>query len=1395
MQSYKHNTDPSKGKKPENRMPTSATQPLPFPRKTKPPRPRLSRTIFEEPQTKLTASQTAADAGTSERKRWDQHRSSNTWSSSSADLDIFSETEDVDDRSRFVTEYNRLANKYGIRSIVIGDFSLPTEKTSQSLPNRKGSWISRLLRQGSSGKASQTATIKPGQHVRHHRSISDLALNFVHYQRREGLKNEDLHGLVRLCGKSVFYLPSEYAPGSLVLPTCLRATAQHLVQHAGTSGIFRISGSVRVTNALYNYYCADADGDDVATTTRCPNLPVHLNVGVHDVASTFKRFLAGLPGGILGSLGLFDALVGIHSQLHGHAESTRTKETQLRARLIALAISTVKSNYQRELICAVFGLLCIVGRTAEKAPREDKSGRPLPTSDLMGYSALAIIFGPLLLGDLLNSYSMRLADPAAGLIILPLSPVKPKKRRRSKEPNQGTPAMLTVDRVLVANDVTEMLLVHWRDIVRHLKDFDVATAKQDTRSRKLRSSVSENFRLKGPPEWSSEGLRDTARMGTRCNRAVSLTPFPRLGASGSRHGPDSRSDQLPVQRSRSRPLEPAPSTWMTRGHSMVALSPTAEESPANQRSEDRRNTIQAITFPTASTSPDKIEWQSHPPPVSTSLPVASITESESPVPGSDRQYRRQRHVRENHAEPRNITSDYLALSDGETPPQAAAEIAPGETPSSAGTTRRYSYNASGSVLTLDQGFNSSTKIPTAVHTPFQFDKSDPPDQSHLDRRVPPSNGKVQIMSASSCVMRQTPQERNSNGPEEICLNENITLGKKHSGPKPVLFEKQASSSIIETIPGFRHSLFHQAENPPDHIARRTTQEKLGDLSDKEATEKSSTWSLRHLISRTSPRSSLKEKYSCQNQGQSPAGLNNGKRNISTRCGVPSASDPGVPSADDQGTLTAWGPASGTLCRRPDSGLQLQERLPTPDWKRKLLKRRSEDKRKSTFLSPEKMSMFERTPPSAVSQGDISIPKSKALPPINSRADATGGLPSLRSASKPASGSVKAMAAKFNSVSEEPPTAQGSGLEVVPKSDLRGSQSFMIHSTKTQSSVRTAKSFTHTYPKTPENPTNSKAVGVSPMSSIISGPLHRASALRSRQNLKPTPSQAGSETTPFKEPKLTTQRSPVGFVAAREDPNALATGSTRQDYEVDGQLYLGTMVQPQEEPPIPQHLRLARHPSGGSSRSRVTQYTSNNSTPHSERKIPLLGRSNSVLYRQVRSLQKQLDHRHEELQQLRQQVDTMYSTDVGTLSEQLRQAKRECKMWRERAEAAEKRLAVFDRFAARFRGMRTGKDDISRSNQVEESLVTPNTGAGADVEPHGASSYSQTTESDCAFRNRTCHSLKQRGLTGANGVESPESKQDQLVWSIHKRQEGANAKDESSYMVQLWAAAEELIEEV
>lgn len=278
-------------------------------------------------------------------------------------------------------------------------------------------------------------------------------------------------------------------------------------------GVFRIPGSVRVVNALYDYYCANGDADEIASTICCPSLPAHIKAGIHDVASTFKRLLSGLPGGILGSLSLFNALVAIHSQLNGDPEFPRTKQAKLRGRLIALAICTVDCRLRRDLICAVFGLLCLVGRTAEMAPREDEHGRSLPTTDLMGYNALGIVFGPLLIGHLIGSYTMKIGDPTTGSVLRPVTPPTVRKdgRGRSKDTGDLHPPASSVDKIHVANSVAEMLIAHWREVVRHMKSLGVRKASVDGSGALkphprpktgLRPSASESLMVREPAGWS-----------------------------------------------------------------------------------------------------------------------------------------------------------------------------------------------------------------------------------------------------------------------------------------------------------------------------------------------------------------------------------------------------------------------------------------------------------------------------------------------------------------------------------------------------------------------------------------------------------------------------------------------------------------------------------------------------------------------------------------------------------------------------------------------------------------------------------------------------------------------------------------------------------------------------
>ncbi|KAG6031341.1 hypothetical protein E4U41_007600 [Claviceps citrina] len=517
-------------------------------------------------------------------------RSSGTWTTSSGELGLLNNADAVEDRDVFVQEYNRLAKKHGVRQLVTEDFEARHQGEVEKCLEKRG-WFSRLLRSTPNRIPHASAMSPPPQPqpqpqpqpppIRHKRSVSDFA-NIIHC-RREPPRVIEIQEMVRLGGKSILYLPQDYSPCSLVLPTCIRATAQYLAQNVATRGLFRVPGSAKVISALFDYYCyMDHSNAKIASTVRCATLPIHIQYSTHDVASTFKRLLSVIPGGVLGSLALFDAFVAIHSQLNGEPEYPRTKQTKVRARLIALAIGTVTSQYRRELICAVFGLLSLIGRAAEIAPREDEDSRPLPTADLMGYSALGIVFGPLLVGDLLEQYTMKVATPTSGMMLFPLSPTRfRKERRKSMHMDSKAGGPPTVDRILVANDLTKMLISNWRDVVRQMRSLGTHCRRDastiDLPGKQGTSQPAQGFNIKAPKESDDEchDGRPTS----------SQAPRPHHESETPTHGPRSR---------RLKVLRRANSQRLLSKKSMATLSPTKEESLGDDESSDRQGRREGV---------------------------------------------------------------------------------------------------------------------------------------------------------------------------------------------------------------------------------------------------------------------------------------------------------------------------------------------------------------------------------------------------------------------------------------------------------------------------------------------------------------------------------------------------------------------------------------------------------------------------------------------------------------------------------------------------------------------------------------------------------------------------------------------------------------------------------
>ncbi|KFY66839.1 hypothetical protein V496_01898 [Pseudogymnoascus sp. VKM F-4515 (FW-2607)] len=517
-------------------------------------------------------------------RRLRYNATSNTWTSSSGES---LETDGIGDRSLYVGEFNKIAQQHGIPKL-IPDSHEPPQIDTVVLTGKAGSSImKRFLSRTTSLLSLNKSKPDPKPDLKHKRSISDISLRMVGV-KKDTIKDKHLAEIVTLCGLSPFYLPNEYALGTLSLPTCFRATAQYLVQHGpAMKGIFRIPGSQSIVKALYDHYASqDEDGDVISDTVRCPYLPDSIKCDAHDVASTFKRFLLNLPGGILGKVWLFDAFVAIHDQMGVDPEYPRTKQSKVRARLIACAIYAHPSRLQRDLICAVFGLLCLIGRASEVALREDVDGRPLPTNELMGYSPLGTLFGPLLVGGLIDECNTRRGDVT---VETSQEQTLLKMKSRHRKPKIGEGSLLETNaasgKLRVANSVAEMVITHWRDVVKQMvklnSKFGPLLVAQHLQERgkgkhpRLPKSASE-YALRPPPylnpvdRYQSGGLRE---------RSGSPTPPPR-GQYNQRNVNTTSSDTMffgipqkvqDLLRERSRP-KAQPSRKLSGSKSMSVLT-------------------------------------------------------------------------------------------------------------------------------------------------------------------------------------------------------------------------------------------------------------------------------------------------------------------------------------------------------------------------------------------------------------------------------------------------------------------------------------------------------------------------------------------------------------------------------------------------------------------------------------------------------------------------------------------------------------------------------------------------------------------------------------------------------------------------------------------------------
>lgn len=160
-----------------------------------------------------------------------------------------------------------------------------------------------------------------------------------------------------------------------------------------------------------------------------------------------------------------------------------------------------------------------------------------------------------------------------------------------------------------------------------------------------------------------------------------------------------------------------------------------------------------------------------------------------------------------------------------------------------------------------------------------------------------------------------------------------------------------------------------------------------------------------------------------------------------------------------------------------------------------------------------------------------------------------------------------------------------------------------------------------------------------------------------------------------------------------------------------------------EPPVARYLNGAR--------SKTTSADDNPRSydeVHGSAELKRQGRGTSLLYSQITSLQKLLEARAEEVENLKKQLAAQGKlNNAGTLSEQLREAKRNTDIWQKRALIAETRL---ERLSLAPMGKDVGKGNGVSSLEREDGGPESSNPAASVRDPalHGGVDYRTSEES-------------------------------------------------------------------
>lgn len=377
-------------------------------------------------------------------------------------------------------------------------------------------------------------------------------------ERKNILQGTSLEELCRLGGLGPLRLPDGFTPIEVLkIPSSLAATATYVVESGASKalgsplpssliltpptgplieGTFRHCGAQTESNALYNrfatqyiHYAHIEDSDRIQSTICTNDMPADIKYGIHEVATVFKNIVRGLPGGLLGSLPLYDALKDVRDNQNQHSEQPETEDRTTIARLIALALSCVSSDCRLSVICTVLGIF------AWMCDARESSANP---EELMGYDGFSTILAPMLIGDDLTK--IKEDEQLGGEF------GNPDDRELTVLEKQSLPHArhaIALKIIGEGRSIAYMLLLHWKEIVPQLQALAAtcpARPHEDWEQQRL-SSTDSQYRLQPFGAFvQGEQQADVFTEATAAKKKVgfaniSLQPSKDLKSSKSSH--------------------------------------------------------------------------------------------------------------------------------------------------------------------------------------------------------------------------------------------------------------------------------------------------------------------------------------------------------------------------------------------------------------------------------------------------------------------------------------------------------------------------------------------------------------------------------------------------------------------------------------------------------------------------------------------------------------------------------------------------------------------------------------------------------------------------------------------------------------------------------------------